>query len=237
MEMTVRYGTFETNSSSMHSLVITKSKGEYNTDELEDCWYTSDGTVNLYDGDLEFDRAPFDVLTTPLEKAAYASASLCAPQAEREERNEAERIFSEIEQVIVNLIPSIKHIELPNRYEKIYYNEDRDIVVPYVVPENVEWKYDDKLGVYTGYKDADGVQVPLDCVTCERKYYGRVDHASKFLLKDFLDKKNITLEDFITHREYVVIIDGDEYDTFGKLEQSGLINSNMIVSMLTAGTC
>ena len=42
-------------------------------------------------------------------------------------------------------------------------------------------------------------------------YFGYVDHQSKGLLQDFLEKEGISLSEFLINKKYVVIIDGDEY--------------------------
>ena len=39
---------------------------------------------------------------------------------------------------------------------------------------------------------------------------------------------NIDLKDFLLNTRYVVIIDGDEYDTWGKLKVSGIIDTDNI---------
>ena len=54
-------------------------------------------------------------------------------------------------------------------------------------------------------------------------YYGCIDHQSSELLDSYLKKHNITLKEFITNPKYVVVIDGDEYFTFEKYKELGLL--------------
>ena len=56
-------------------------------------------------------------------------------------------------------------------------------------------------------------------------YTGRVD---KNILSGFLEKENITLEEFLINKKYIVIQDGDEYCEFEKIKKTGLINLDAI---------
>ena len=71
MKRVIRRGVFETNSSSMHSIVVTKENLIKNEDV-----YLWQGKLNLYNSDLEFDRSPFEILSTPKRKLCYAIASI-----------------------------------------------------------------------------------------------------------------------------------------------------------------
>ena len=62
----------------------------------------------------------------------------------------------------------------------------------------------------------------------ENKYYGDIDHQSAGILQSFLFKEDISIEEFLTNSNYIVIIDGDEYCVFDKLKESGLIKSDTI---------
>ena len=50
----------------------------------------------------------------------------------------------------------------------------------------------------------------------------------KNILGGFLEKENISLEEYLTNKKYVVIQDGDEYGYFGDMKRSGLINLDAI---------
>ena len=58
--------------------------------------------------------------------------------------------------------------------------------------------------------------------------YGYVDHQSMDLLESFLRTNNITLDDFIFNDKYIVIVDGDEYNTFERLQACGLLDKNAL---------
>lgn len=53
-----------------------------------------------------------------------------------------------------------------------------------------------------------------------------IDHQSIGMLKHFIQKNNITIEEALFNNKYIIIIDGDEYNTWGKMINCGLININ-----------
>ena len=46
------------------------------------------------------------------------------------------------------------------------------------------------------------------------------------MLQHFIQKNNITIEEALFNNKYIIIIDGDEYNTWGKMIKCGLININ-----------
>ena len=70
----VRFGAFETNSSSMHSIIVV---GKQNSnDNFTDGLKIIDGKLIIDDMyDIEFYRAPFEILSTFKEKLMYAIAA------------------------------------------------------------------------------------------------------------------------------------------------------------------
>ena len=62
----------------------------------------------------------------------------------------------------------------------------------------------------------------------DEKYYGCIDHESIGLLQDFIKTKEITLEEFLTNKRYLVVIDGDEYCLWKKAKKTGIIDLNEI---------
>lgn len=48
------------------------------------------------------------------------------------------------------------------------------------------------------------------------------------MLSGFLKKENISLEEYLTNKRYVVIQDGDEYGCFKDMKRSGLVNMDAI---------
>ena len=169
----IRNGVFETNSSSSHSIVVTK--GNADNVNQDHGWHINDnGICKIYDSeDLEFGRYPFDVLYTWYDRMRYAIASYGD-----------EEHFKEIENLCVQHIENLKQIVLP----KDYSSDSNE----------------------------------------KETYYGWVDHQSSGLLQHFLDKNNVTLEEFLFNDNYIVIIDGDEYHIFDTLFQTHLIDRNNI---------
>ena len=53
-----------------------------------------------------------------------------------------------------------------------------------------------------------------------------IDHQSIGMLQHFIQKNNITIEEALFNNKYIIIIDGDEYNTWGKMINCGLININ-----------
>ena len=74
MKITIRRGVFETNSSSMHSIVILKD--DVNAEKQDDNIWLVNKKLQIYGGDLEFGRSPFEILSTAERKLHYAIASI-----------------------------------------------------------------------------------------------------------------------------------------------------------------
>lgn len=81
MKQLLRRNVFETNSSSMHSVVISKFEEDFTEEEIEDSfrYWTDDGIIDftkLDDDPLIFERAPFQVLFSYFDKLRYYLASM-----------------------------------------------------------------------------------------------------------------------------------------------------------------
>ena len=82
MKMQIRTGMFETNSSSMHSLLIMKKRQTMTQQEIRDEYYLDEdwrkerGNTLQLDSNEEFGRG-FDTLTSFRDKLSYALASVC----------------------------------------------------------------------------------------------------------------------------------------------------------------
>lgn len=94
----IRKGIFETNSSSMHSLVLLKQSDEENY--FKASYLDPDGRLYIYDHELNFGRSPFEVLYTFVDKLRYAIAYF------------GEKRFSELEDLAKKYIPSCQGIKL-----------------------------------------------------------------------------------------------------------------------------
>lgn len=139
MKRQIRRNVFETNSSSMHSLVIKKSSGYYTEDELrKHLWLMKNNFWEIWrEDDLEFGRFPFKCLETFEGKVRYAIASLCGY------RKNAAEIFKEIEKIVLEVIPECVGIELPkdNWNDEVSYGYvDEDILSPFLKAENISLK-------------------------------------------------------------------------------------------------
>lgn len=137
----IRNGVFETNSSSMHSLVIKKSGGHYTEEELhEDLWIGNNGVWEIWnDRRITFGRSPFECLSTFESKVRYAIASLCGWS-----HNAAEK-FEEIEQIVTEMIPECWQIKLPKAWysdeDRVSYGSvDENILSPFLKNENISLK-------------------------------------------------------------------------------------------------
>ena len=62
-------------------------------------------------------------------------------------------------------------------------------------------------------------------------YYGGIDHESSGLLSHFLKTNNITIRDFLLNTQYVVWVDGDEYQIKQKLVNQGIIHPDDFIKL------
>lgn len=138
MRIQMRQGVFETNSSSMHSLVVKKVEKILSADELKENMYLhKDGIWDIWnDDELSFGRSPFECLHLFEEKVRYSIASLCGY------RDDAAEKFEEIKTIVMELIPECKDIKLPkerygNREEICYGYVDEDILSGFLKKENI----------------------------------------------------------------------------------------------------
>ena len=221
MKINIRRNCFETNSSSMHSIVVTDEEGTYSEKEiLENMYLWNDGKFEIWnDDDLNFGRYPFRILTTFVEKFCYAVASLCGGYTDEEE---ADKNFEMLENIAKKHVPALKLIKLPEKREPIFLREDGT-----EIGSSGVWLEDDDEFYYHKNKEKEHVtRSDYEYVTPD---YGYIDHQSSGLFEGFLKKNNISVEDFLTCKKYYVIIDGDEYCEWDKLKLSGLLNKSRIV--------
>ena len=196
--LNIRTNVFETNSSSLHSIIITPSTDNDRTYSLDndrtavayDCINNKVHTSGwrFYNG--EFGRSPFEILREPKDKMLYAMADGVITVQEAYEMAKKHE-------------PEVQFFELTvETYKKL-----ENVVIIYLY-DGEKW-FKRKM-----YHDAWKKAKPL-------KHYGSVDHQSSGMLESFLKKKNITVDDFVYGNQYTIIIDGDEYDFIGMLESLG----------------
>ena len=231
MKIQVRNSVFETNSSSMHSIAIVKPENlkgapaDYYGWQLTGDWLKPDTSVEVNhpvvidDDSIDFGRWPFRVLTTMYEKAQYAIASYCS-----------EEMFEEISRICKEKTGHSLKKPVQQVWKGIIttdLEETDDVPDDHIIPEYLV-HYDeekdeffrivDEKPVYDVYRDV-----------FEEPYYGNVDHQSAGLLQAFLKKHGISLEEFLSNPQYVVIIDGDEYCAWAKMFESGLCQKDSFI--------
>jgi len=115
VKLTIRKGMFETNSSSMHSIIITKNNSNCYEEGLK-CYCK--GVLRFLEDDIEFSRSPFQFLNTWRGKVAYAIASYC--QKYKRDDEEAKEFISKLEAIIKKHVKDFDHIELPDPEDTWY---------------------------------------------------------------------------------------------------------------------
>lgn len=220
MKRTIRQGVFESNSSSMHSFVILKDDAAPKKELNKDIYIDEDGTWSIWNHDLGFGRSPFMCLATFESKWRYCLAALC------DHINDDTCV--ELKRIAFTYITGLTKIELPmttdskpilgaedSDYNKVYGKTEEEIIS---FLSEMEKSY----GVEIDYwENSDGTywryEIPF---TGYAEDYG--------MLKRFLGKNNVSLEEFIVNPKYMVIVDGDEYCIFDDLKNSGIINKDII---------
>ena len=229
MRRQIRSGVFETNSSSQHSLCIMKKNEHYTPEEISSDFYLLDDKNtgekdcewHIWDHDMDFGRSPFRALGTFHDKWLYACASLV------HDYNDA--VYKELEAIALKYVPGLKKIILPMTYECIAdkehdANKDSSYAQEYGMTEEELNKYLDKKeknwGIEITYYETESGDFRF-----EKPYTGYVDED---ILSDFLEKENVSLEEYLINKKYVVIQDGDEYGYWGDMKKAGLINLDVI---------
>ena len=255
MKYQVRKGCFETNSSSMHSLIVTKknSNVRMTLEEIRDEFYLNEDwykehhkndekeVVKIDPWDNEFGRSPFNVLVTFTDKLAYAVAEYCGNNYSIKSYLESEKTFDEMfRPLLIRLIgcDDIEWDRWDDRPFKIYSDGNTEYFdeveeVPYEKliyvdrDERKDLSEDDLVGGM--YKNVDIDGRPIEEAWFDVPKFGEIDHQSSGLLKRFLKDNNLSLEDYLVRKDIVVVIDGDEYCELSSLIECGLINEDSIV--------
>lgn len=226
MKTTIRTGLFETNSSSMHSITIMKQGGGY--DRPSRGVYIDNGELRIWDdGEICHERAPFRILCSMFEKAEYYIASIIAPLQDACQFDEVERMLDELNAILHKYCPEFDHFRFPSKEVPAYVDADGN-AYPYTACHYV-LDEEHPYGAY--YVEMDGKRIPVtrdDYESCDIEDMGYVDHQSAALLKRFFEHTGVSLEDFLTDRKYLVIIDGDERCDWKKYKNAGIVNTDGI---------
>lgn len=176
----IRDNTFETNSSSSHSLIITDFDGKYTSEEMMKGIYLWDGNRDrMYESNLEFYRSPFSLLATFESKSRYAIASSDG------------RLADEVEKIWHKYIPNFNGFKFDMKTEEYDYDKK-------------EWvDLDEPKPIYGGTDD--------------------------YEIEGWLKSYNVSLEDFLTMRRYMVVCDGDETREWYHILDSGLVDKSHII--------
>lgn len=255
MKYQIRKSVWESNSSSMHSLVVTKKNSNVRMTQeevrsefyLDEEWYkklhknAEKEVVEIDPWENDFGRSPFTVLSSFRDKLAYVVAEYCGDNYRIESYLQAEKTFDEIfVPLLVRLIgcDEVKWDKWNDGYFAIYSGGgeyfDEVEEVPYEKLVYVEKEdrdgldEDDLLRGHYRKTDIDGR--PIEDAWFDVPDFGSIDHQSKGLLTGFLKSNNLSLEDYLTRKDIVVIITGDEYSTFSDMILCGLINKESIVT-------
>lgn len=255
MKYQIRKGCFESNSSSMHSLVVTKKNSNIRMTQeeirhelyLDDPWYkehhkNDDGEVVKIDPwGNEFGRSPFKVISTFIEKLGYAIAEYCGNNYSIKSYLESEKTFDEtFKPLLIRLIGcddvewdrwDDKSFEIYSDGNTEYFDEVEEVPYKKLIYVNKDERKDsseDDL-VRGMYKNVDIDGRPIEEAWFDVPKFGEIDHASSGLLKRFLKDNNLSLEDYLVRKDIVVVIDGDEYCELSSLIECGLINEDSIV--------
>ena len=176
----IRDNTFETNSSSSHSLIITDFDGKYTPEEMmKGIYLWEDKETRMYESNLEFYRSPFSLLATFESKSRYAIASSQGHLAD------------EVEKIWHKYIPNFNGFKFDMETEEYDYDKK-------------EWvDLDEPKTIYGGTDD--------------------------YQIEGWLKSYNVSLEDFLTMRRYMVVCDGDEYREWYHILDSGLVDKSHII--------
>lgn len=237
MKRQIRYGMFETNSSSCHSILITKEDKLITKDNYEE----EGEYFSIWNGkyspffcdDTYFGRSPFEVLSSVKDKVRYALASFCGDYSGKTDEEKVE-YANRILDCLNHINPKIEELELPLEEIIIYQDLDGKELTEEQVFENYNVSEDSAMRFF--YKK-DGLIHPAkpSGYVYDRPHIEGVDHQSMYLLESFLKQTGISLEEFITNKRYIVIIDGDEYCYFSELKRIGLIDLDNIVAEYKGG--
>lgn len=254
MKYQIRKSVWESNSSSMHSLVVTKknSNVRMTQEEIRDEFYLNEDwykerhknnekeIVKIDPWDNEFGRSPFNVLVTFTDKLAYAVAEYCGNNYSIKSYLESEKTFDEMfKPLLIRLIgcDDVEWDRWDDRPFEIYVgggdNLDEVEEVPYqklVYVDKDERKDLSEDDLVRGmYKNVDIDGRPIEEAWFDVPKFGGIDHASSGLLKRFLKDNNLSLEDYLVRKDVVVVITGDEFSTLSDMFECGLINKDSIV--------
>ena len=243
MKRVIRQRCFESNSSSDHSILVTKNDAHITSRDLtadyndadynqqEHIYVDDSGEIWLYGVEDGFGRSPFEFLTSFEQKMMYAICEFLGNKWEDDD--DYDEIYQQFVDITKELIPNFERFDIKKKDLDIYVDADGNEL------KHRQLKYDhwddkNRRSVYT-YTAPDGTTqlATLSDEVYEVPDIGMIDHQSAGLLTNFLKEKNIDLKEFLTNKKYIIIVTGDEYTTWPDMKRSGLIDKNFIIEEYT----
>ena len=151
----IRRNVFETNSSSMHSLVITKQSRTYTKEELAldynpeyhkafELWRYCD------ESDMSYERSPFQILATPLEKLRYYSAFTLGTWRGEPNKEDVDRIknfvmkqtgiYDPTKVFLYRVNPWHRQENKNKNYGVVYSNDTGEDPMHFVKRKGIDWE-------------------------------------------------------------------------------------------------
>lgn len=235
----VRQGCFETNSSSAHSIIVTKNDrpavvkdwhigDDEVTEDTEYIYVSSDGKLWLHDIEEGYGRYPFQFLTTFEEKLRYAMCEYLGYLYEDDP--DFHRYYNLFTDIVHEVVPKFVDFGIDTKEVDNYLDADgNDIMRKDLI--YTDWNSEKECPEYE-YEDKDGIR--HKAILDEENYWespaiGTIDHQSAGLLKNFLKENNVSLKEFLTNKKYIIVIDSDEECNWQKYKASGIIDVNNII--------
>lgn len=239
MKRVIRKDVFETNSSSQHSICITKNDSHIDPDKIvwdinkefdnvDNVFLDRDGKWWLRNIEYGYGRHPLMILTSFEEKFKYAMCEYLGYLYEDDPQWQ-ER-YDEFKKIAAKQIPGFKDFRTNTKEIDIYLDLDGNDIMQKDLHYDYYNKDAGRIECY--YIDKNGNKQPA---TFDEENYlempniGNIDHQSSGLLIEFIKAHDINLEEFLTNKRYVVIVTGDEYDDWERLKSSGIIDMNFII--------
>ena len=170
--------------------------------------------ITLDDDSLDFGRWPFRILSTMYEKIQYAVAYYGTDEK-----------FQEISDICKKYTGHGLVVPTKREWFKYYttgLNDGEEIPDDHILAPYIDVFYDERKEEWYRKDKAGNKIYDIESDLANVVYYGSVDHQSSGILDAFLNKHNITLEQFLANPKYVIIVDGDEYCAWSKMFEAGI---------------
>lgn len=246
MKIQIRNGAWETNSSSMHSLLIMKKRQTMTQAEIRDEFYLDEdwnkergNILRLDSWGNDFGRE-FRVLTSFRNKLSYAMAAMLGNCYNLKSYIKAGDEFVCTFEPILKKLAGVDEVEMPMGSEFFTVYSDTvtdDVEQDYETYEEVLYEdlVYDETKEYGRYKEVCKSGRKQMGIYLEVPNFGSIDHQSIGLFQRFLKKYGITIEEYLIRKDIIVIVNGDEDNVLGHMIDCNLLNKEGIQIMFTAG--